>query len=163
VLQVLSEYEEHRLKENIRERKNLFLAKVAYSFDAFETGIRTLTDVLKQHGEVICTLPTPGTGDGIGFTLMVGTVESQASLAAVLPAPGVALETVPISEAARQAEARPAAATLKTAGNTVRVDIQKLDSLMAAVGELHIVKGEIGRIAADLRGQQGFTGLAVNS
>jgi len=30
------------------------------------------------------------------------------------------------------------------------------------VGELHIIKSELGRIAADLRGQQGFTGVAVN-
>jgi two-component system chemotaxis sensor kinase CheA len=33
---------------------------------------------------------------------------------------------------------------------------------MSTVGELHIIKGEIGRIAADLRGLQGFTGDAVN-
>ena len=40
VLQVLTEYEEHRLKENIRERKNLFLVRVAFSFAEFESGIR---------------------------------------------------------------------------------------------------------------------------
>src|SRR5512139_365433 len=48
VLQVLTEYEEHRLIENIRERKNLFLVRVAFSFAEFESGIRALSDILKQ-------------------------------------------------------------------------------------------------------------------
>jgi len=163
VLQVLTEYEEHRLIENIRERKNLFLVRVSFTFAEFESGIRALTDILKQHGEVICTLPTAGAGgDGIGFTIMVGTPEPQDGLAAAANLPQAAVEPVARLDDGRMPEARPEMATLKTVSNTVRVDIRKLDSLMSAVGELHIIKSELGRIAADLRGQQGFTGVAVN-
>ena len=161
VLQVLTEYEEHRLLESIRERKNLFLLRVAFSFADFEAGIRSLTEALKQHGEIICTLPTAGTGDGIGFTIMVGTSAGRDALTDAIPVPNVTLEAVPRTGDARGAEGRSGVSTLKTVSNTVRVDIHKLDSLMSSVGELHIVKGEISRIAADLRGQQGFTGLAV--
>ena len=161
VLQVLSEYEEHRLLENIRERRNLFLLRVAFSYEEFEKGIRSLTEALKLRGEIICTLPTAGTGDGIGFTIMVGTLAGREELAAAIPVPNVSIEAVPRTADARSAEARSELATLKTVSNTVRVDIHKLDSLMSFVGELHIVKGEIGRIATDLRGLQGFTGLAV--
>jgi two-component system, chemotaxis family, sensor kinase CheA len=162
VLQVLTEYEEHRLIENIRERKNLFLVKVSFSFAEFESGIRILTDTLKHHGEIICTLPTAGAGgDGIGFTIMVGTADTQEYLVTAANLPPASFEPVARLDDGRMPEARPEMATLKTVSNTVRVDIRKLDSLMSAVGELHIIKSELGRIAADLRGQQGFTGVAV--
>jgi two-component system chemotaxis sensor kinase CheA len=163
VLQVLTEYEEHRLVENIRERKNLFLIRVSFSFSEFENGIRTLTEALKQHSEIICTLPTAGAGgDGIGFTIMVGTAETQETVAASANLPAASFERVPRSDESCPPEAQPQLATLKAVSNTVRVDIHKLDSLMSTVGELHIIKGEIGRIATDLRGLQGFTGVAVN-
>lgn len=162
VLQVLTEYEEHRLIENIRERKNLFLVRVSFSFAEFENGIRALSEGLKRHGEIICTLPTAGAGgDGIGFTIVVGTGESQEELASATNLPPASFEPVPRLDDGRAPDAQPETATLKTVSNTVRVDIRKLDSLMSAVGELHIIKGELGRIAADLRGQQGFTGAAV--
>ncbi|MBS1127870.1 MAG: CheA signal transduction histidine kinase [Nitrospirae bacterium] len=162
VLQVLTEYEEHRLTENVRERKNLFLVRVSFSFAEFESGIRTLTETLKHHGEIICTLPTASAGgDGIGFTIMVGTSATQEALAAATNLPNTSFEAVPRMDDSRMQEVRPEMTTLKTVSNTVRVDIHKLDSLMSSVGELHIIKSEIGRIALDLRGQQGFTGIAV--
>jgi two-component system chemotaxis sensor kinase CheA len=162
LLQVLTEYEEHRLKENIREGKNLFLVRVSFAFAEFENGIRTLTEALKALGEIICTLPTAGTGDGIGFTIMVGTTATREALAAAIPVPNAVLEPVPRLDSAKMTDARPETASLKTVSNTVRVDIHKLDSLMSCVGELHIIKGEIGRIASDLRSLQGFTGVAVS-
>jgi two-component system chemotaxis sensor kinase CheA len=163
VLQVLTEYEEHRLTENIRERKNLFLVRVSFSFAEFESGIRTLTETLKHHGEIICTLPTASAGgDGIGFTIVVGTSEKQEALATATNLPNTSFEAVPRMDDSRMQEVRPEMTTLKTVSNTVRVDIHKLDSLMSSVGELHIIKSEIGRIAMDLRGQLGFTGIAVN-
>ena len=162
VLQVLTEYEEHRLTENVRERKNLFLVRVSFSFAEFESGIRILTETLKHHGEIICTLPTASAGgDGIGFTIMVGTSATQDALAAATNLPNTSFEAVPRMDDSRMQEVRPEMTTLKTVSNTVRVDIHKLDSLMSSVGELHIIKSEIGRIALDLRGQQGFTGIAV--
>ncbi|MHB8846539.1 MAG: chemotaxis protein CheA, partial [Nitrospirota bacterium] len=101
-------------------------------------------------------------GEGIGFTIMVGTAETREALAASANLPASSIEPVPRSDDSCPPEAQPQLGTLKAVSNTVRVDIHKLDSLMSAVGELHIIKGEIGRIAADLRGLQGFTGVAVN-
>jgi two-component system chemotaxis sensor kinase CheA len=162
MLQVLSEYEEHRLKENIRERKNIFLVRVAFSYTEFESGIRALTESLKQHGEIICTLPTAGAGDGIGFTLMVGSDAGLKELSAAMTFPNVSFEAVPRPAEQTAATQRTEMHTLKTVSNTVRVDIHKLDSLMSVVGELHIIKGEIGRIAGELREIHGFTGSAVD-
>jgi len=107
-------------------------------------------------------LPTASAGgDGIGFTIMVGTSATQEALAAATSLPNTSFEAVPRMDDSRMQEVRPEMTTLKTVSNTVRVDIRKLDSLMSSVGELHIIKSEIGRIALDLRGQQGFTGIAV--
>ncbi len=164
VLQVLTEYEEHRLKENIREGRGLFLVRASFTFADFENGIRALTETLKKQGEIICTLPMAGGGEGIGFTIMLGSGAGREALTAAVANPNVAVEEVPRSAETRAPEPqepRTETATLRTVSNTVRVDIRKLDSLMSIVGELHIVKGEIGHIAADLRSQQGFTGLAV--
>jgi len=163
ILQVLTEYEEHRLKENIRERKNLYLIKMSFSLMEFEERIRAATETLKKHGEIICTLPTAGAGgDGIGFTLVLGTSEGSDVLAAVLGLPADAVVRANRAPEAKVSEVRAEMAALKSVSNTVRVDIRKLDVLMGAVGELHLIKAELGRIAGELRGMQGFTGLAVD-
>ncbi len=164
VLQVLTEYEEHRLLENIRDRRNLFLARATFTLDEFEDGIRTLSETLKRQGEIICTLPTAGAADSIGFTIMFGTAASREAVVSEIARPNVAIDVVPRKPdvEAGKTESRSDSTTLRTVSNTVRVDIHKLDALMSVVGELHIIKGEIGRIAADLRGLLGFTGSAVN-
>jgi len=93
---------------------------------------------------------------------MVGSAEGQDALSAAIGRANATLEKVQRTDEGKAPEARAETTTLKTVSNTVRVDIHKLDGLMSNVGELHIIKGEIARIAADLRGLQGFTGLAVN-
>ncbi len=164
LLQVLTEYEEHRLNENIREHRSLFTIKTSFELSDFEKGIKKLNKALKKFGEIICTLPTSGeSGTGIGFTIVLGTSENQESLSPLLKDQKVMIEKVEYIEGVKSVEAKPeAAVTLKSASNTVRVDIYKLDSLMNLVGELHLTKSIIARLARDLRSVQGFTGFAVD-
>jgi two-component system chemotaxis sensor kinase CheA len=162
ILQVLTEYEEYRLKENIRERTNLFLVKASYELTDFESGIKALNETLKKNGEIICTLPTAGAqGIGIGFTMVVGTAKDRSSLTAALALPNVSVEPVTYRQGAKTEEAKPEAAMLKSVSNTVRVDIFRLDSLMNTVGEMHLTKNIIGRIVKELRQLQGYTGISV--
>lgn len=154
VLQVLTEYEEYRLIENLHERKNIFRLKASFDLSDFEGRIKKLNALLKQHGEIICTLPSAEAGTGIGFTIIVGTGESAESIAALISDPGVVIEQVPYAapEPAQPAQAqRTEAQAIRSASNTVRVDIYKLDSLMNIVADLHLVKNAVGRIATDLR------------
>jgi two-component system chemotaxis sensor kinase CheA len=161
ILRVLSEYEEHRLRESIRERRNLFLLKASFPLASFEHDIRNLTAAVKRCGEIICTLPTAGGAAGtIGFSILFGAAHDRASLEALCSFQGSALEQVPV--AAHGAETRTEAPTFRSASNTVRVDIKKLDRLMAVVGDLHLTKNVLGRISKDLRSVQGFTGFAVD-
>ncbi len=163
ITQVLTEYEEHRLKENIRERKNLYILKASFDLDNFEKEIKRLNALIKKHGEIICTLPTAGKdGAGIGFHIVVGTEETIDLLKSAINMPGVSIDRAPYIEELKTGEAKPDIATIKSVSNTVRVDISKLDSLMNIVGELHLAKNVIGLLSRDLRIAQGFTGLAVD-
>jgi len=163
ILQVLTEYEEHRLRECIRERKNLFLLKAQFDLMNFETAIKELNTTLKKHGEIICTLPTAGTAGGIGFTIVVGSNIDQDALKAAIIMPNIAIEKIAYSEGRKADEPKgETAGALKSASNTVRVDIYKLDSLMNLVGEMHLVKNIIGRIIREVRTMQGFTGFSVD-
>jgi two-component system chemotaxis sensor kinase CheA len=166
ILQVLTEYEEHRLRECIRERKNLFMLKAQFDFATFEIALKDLNAALKKHGEIICTLPTAGGGNGIGFSIVVGTTEDAGSFASIVSLLHVAIEKITYveerrTEDRRAEEPKADAAGLKSVSNTVRVDIYKLDSLMNVVGEMHLVKNIIGRITRELRATQGNTGISA--
>jgi len=164
LLQVLTEYEEYRLKENIKERRNLFILKISFDLNDFERGIKDLNESLKKNGEIICTLPTAGAAGGsIGFTILIGADLTLEALTSALNTPNLSLESVPYVEGPKVDEPRPGMETgaLKSVSNTVRVDIYRLDNLMNRVGEMHLTKNIIGRIARDLRSVQGFTGLSA--
>ncbi|HTF99616.1 MAG TPA: chemotaxis protein CheA [Nitrospirota bacterium] len=161
ILQVLTEYEEHRLRECIRERKNLFLLKADFDFGGFEAGIKDLNAVLKKHGEIICTLPTAG-ASGIGFTIVIGTGSDRGAVAAAVSSVNVVISTIEYREAGKGEEHKIESSALRSVSNTVRVDIYKLDSLMHTVGEMHLIKNVVSRIAKELKAADGMGVLAVD-
>ncbi|MFA5074373.1 MAG: chemotaxis protein CheA [Nitrospirota bacterium] len=163
ILQVLTEYEEHRLQECIGERKNLFLVKTEFSLAEFETAIKDLNAILKKHGEIICTLPMSGARTaGIGFSILVATADNQEQFSAAISLRSGAVEHIPYRDTVSAEEQKQENAELKSVSNTVRVDIYKLDQLMNIVGEMHLVKNIIGRIGKELRVQQGFVGISMD-
>jgi two-component system, chemotaxis family, sensor kinase CheA len=165
LLQVLTEYEEYRLTENIREHKNLFTLKASFELADFESGIKTLNEVLKKNAEIICTLPTAGAaGGGIGFTIVAGAEKTREELSTALDMRNVSIDPVPYLERRRTDEPRTAvdAGALRSVSNTVRVDIYRLDSLMSTVGDMHLTKNIIGRIVKDLRAMQGFAHVSMD-
>ena len=161
---MLTEFEEYRLTENIKEHKNLFTVQVAFDLSNFEKGIKSLNKTMKKHGEIICTLPSADTsGNDIGFTLLVGTEKGQEQLRSAIKMPNSLIEKIPYVEGVKTEEQKPdTEGALRSVSNTVRVDISRLDTLMNMVGEMHMTKNVIGRIARDLRAAQGFTCFAVD-
>jgi two-component system chemotaxis sensor kinase CheA len=178
ILGTLTEYEEHRLLENIRAGNALYRVETRLSFETFDRELGELTERLKRIGEVVSTLPSsdeasPGT---ISFELVVGTAAAPAEVAAALA--GLPAQAHPVGRRDRRGEAPAAAArpvpaaaapeaaeegaegslTLRSLSETVRVDIRKLDNLMNIVGELVINKTTIGRISRDLAGREGSAG-----
>lgn len=79
VLSVLTEYEEHRLKENIRRGRNLFMLRTSFDLSNFDLGLAELDAALKSLGEVITKLPSSKAAEAgsISFDIIVGSDTSS--------------------------------------------------------------------------------------
>ncbi|MBE0597004.1 MAG: Hpt domain-containing protein, partial [Desulfuromonadales bacterium] len=177
ILSVLTEYEEHRLLENLKRKRQLLRVTADFSLVSFDQDLAEITDLLKNHGEVISTLPCPGSlSDRISFQVLFGTTESVASIAALVGrenirvealAPGAEAAAAPPSTAGTEwlptlehdeegagiGSAGLEGASLRSVSRTVRVDIDKLDQLMNIVGDLVLAKGSIVEISDRLKAQ----------
>ena len=89
VLRTLTEYEEHRLRENLRRGRHVAFVDATFEVDAFEAGLSTLSEALRSHGELISTLPSPGDGgeSQIRFSLLTASPLTADELAGRIEAP----------------------------------------------------------------------------
>lgn len=104
ILGVLTEYEEHRLRENIRLGRRLYRVHASFDLLAIDVGIEALKGKMKEFGEVITYLPSADASadDRIDLDILVGSDRPLADIAA-----GVAEDGVTVHELTR---GRPAAA-----------------------------------------------------
>lgn len=58
VLGALTEYEEHRLLDNLTKGKNIFNVHTSFELTTFDQELSVASDALKKCGEVISTLPS---------------------------------------------------------------------------------------------------------
>ncbi|HEY5973228.1 MAG TPA: chemotaxis protein CheA, partial [Geobacteraceae bacterium] len=179
ILNAFTEYEEHRLQENIRRGRQLYSILASFDLTTFDKDLSDLTDSLKKVGEVISTLPSVGGGSlesTIDFEIIFGADKGLTDVAAAvdrsevsvrqLGTTGVGVATaapaattlpaVPAQPAEQGAPPLPAAQageggmTAKSMSRTVRVDIGKLDDLMNIVGELVLSHATIADLAIRL-------------
>src|SRR5262249_18317326 len=78
-----TEYEEHRLRENVRKGVNLFSIRLALDNATFDQELREITEILANYGEIISTLPsfdTTAGPDKMVFRLIFGTAEKEDGL-----------------------------------------------------------------------------------
>ena len=159
----LTEYEEHRLLENVRLGKHILSIEVRFDFADFDEKLRALSGGLSESGEVISTLPAIDDtgGNGIAFRLLYGSTLDDAAVSALAPegkvtslrratapaAAGVAGITLP-------AEVVEEELSLRSQSQTVRVDIAKLDHVMNIVGELIIEKTQLEALTRSTEVQQ---------
>jgi two-component system, chemotaxis family, sensor kinase CheA len=168
ILGILTEYEEHRLLENFKKGHTLLRVKATFELASFDQELAEVTEVLKKQGEVISTLPCPGDFSArIGFQILFGTSSTVEQIATLLERENVLVELIEEKEAKspsqeKQAEKPPLATdakesqegvgiSLRSISRTVRVDIDKLDSLMNVVGELVLAKGAVATICERLK------------
>ncbi len=172
---VLTEYEEHRLRENVKAGKAIWRARAAFEMASFDRGLSDLSSRIKTVGEVVSTLPAAAamSGDKIAFDLVFGSAAPREQVEASLAGSGA--ELLPVAAAA-PAEAprappphaaaegpRPAEAEAKAvpAIQTVRVDIRKLDRLMGIVAELVQAKSNLLAVAKAAGGER-YTAIFSN-
>lgn len=60
VIGALTEYEEHRLLDNLNKGKGIFNVHTSFELSTFDLELAKVSDVLKTCGEVISTLPSMG-------------------------------------------------------------------------------------------------------
>jgi len=155
----LTEYEEHRLLENVRAGKHILSLQVTFDFTDFDERLRSLTANLSEAGEVISTLPAIPTGNvnGIAFRLLYGSTLDIDAVQILAPEAAV---TSLRKESKAAAQPAPAVAepeeemSLRSLSQTVRVDIGKLDHVMNIVGELIIEKTQLESLARAMTVQQ---------
>ncbi|MCX7770949.1 MAG: chemotaxis protein CheA [Proteobacteria bacterium] len=171
LLQVLTEYEEHRFQENIRKGKKIFAIKFVFTLEEFDERLNEITNILKTKGEVISTLPKPSDTPGkINFTIIYATdskeedipikdkyeyeINSLTEESNISVSPSFTKKE-PIQQEPQQTQ-------LKSISNTVRVDITKLDYVMNIVGELVTQKSELARLIENAKKYINNEDLALN-
>jgi len=149
IVKVLSEYEEHRLKANIKDGKSIYLLKAIFGLSTFDTSLEELTQKIKTMGELISTLPTSADiPDGsIGFNLMFASSamphEFQEELAHDIDVLVQPKRAVPQKQEKQEI-------SMKSSTTTVRVDIDKLDRILNTIGELTLAKDAVRRIGSEI-------------
>jgi len=164
ILNVLSEYEEHRLKANIREGKNIFLVRVVFPFESFDRELAGLTEKIKEAGELLSTLPTSEDvpAGHIGFNLLVGSASPPEEMEKVVGQKVTVLYSLMGREKQKKAD-DVGSASLKSISTTVRVDIEKLDRILNTIGELNLAKGAVKRIGVELFQEYGYQPLIIDT
>jgi two-component system chemotaxis sensor kinase CheA len=186
LLRALTEYEEHRLRENMRLGRRILLVEATFEVLSFDDGLAELTRGVREAGEVLSTLPSPGAvpESQIRFGLLVATelaaeelmrrvrvpdarcrvvYEADAVGASQPGGPGVPATAESTRESPRAqvlASPEPESESLRSISETVRVDIRRLDELMNLVGDLWVQRGALGAIAARLTGVSGAARIA---
>ncbi len=180
-LSSLTEYEEHRLKENLKEGVPLYRVHAPLALASFERDLGALTTAVQSTGELITSLPStdPG-GRFLIFDLLLASTQSIEELTRLLEPVG-AQQVERIDRGRAPAPPRPApiaddvevdgevdgdavaaTTTMRHVTETVRVDIKKLDELMGIVGELVLARGGLTRVTNELKSEIGFRGIAVD-
>ena len=174
LMRALTEYEEHRLRENVNRGRGIFVIDVDFEIANFEEGLAQTSSAIREAGEVLSTLPSPGdapdshirfsllTAADLGAEALAERLEvdpeavrtARAPAAAASPADATAdLDTADealVPADAGEAVDAPDGPTLKSISDTVRVDIKKLDELMNLVGELALQRAAIKSVATRL-------------
>jgi two-component system chemotaxis sensor kinase CheA len=117
VLGVLTEYEEHRLKENLRMGRRIYKVHAAFDLLAIDVGIEALKDKMKAYGEVITYLPSADSSadDRIELDILLGSKASIPEISAgigdsaitVTELAGAGGEPEPVSSAGMVVEPEP--------------------------------------------------------
>ncbi len=168
IANVLTAYEEARLRENISKGRNFLRVKASFALENFDQALKQLQEKLKQHGEIITIMPSSSesSGEGIEFDLIVASKESADKVLEKLKGDVVSIETLSFSGITKETfEGAPLPdkkakegeqLSIRSIGKTVRVDIRKLDSIVNILGELTVSKILIERIFNLIREKEGY-------
>jgi two-component system chemotaxis sensor kinase CheA len=78
VLGALTEYEEHRLLDNLNKGKSIYNVHTSFELTTFDVELGQVSEILKMSGEIISTLPSMGGNmeTHIDFDILFGSIRS---------------------------------------------------------------------------------------
>jgi two-component system chemotaxis sensor kinase CheA len=111
VLSVLTEYEEHRLRQNIKQGVALYRLRVSFALASIDTALEDLKARARPIAELITYLPSMGGGndDLIELEVLLASRTDVGQLREVLCSDDAVLEAVPRKGAERRPTVVPAA------------------------------------------------------
>ncbi|MEO6953204.1 MAG: chemotaxis protein CheA [Polyangia bacterium] len=173
LLSVLTEYEEHRLRQSVTEGRQLYLVKATFSIESLDSGLRDVKATLQPLGETLAFLPGADAASptDLDLDILFASLQRMSDITEALAerrcrvvaiprvgapppvkssAPGLRASALRVELDAEE----PLEASLRSVAQTVRVDIRKLDSLMNLVGELGNVRAGLDEVLDVLRQQR---------
>jgi two-component system chemotaxis sensor kinase CheA len=110
---VLTEYEEHRLRQTLQEGLTLVRIRVRFALATIDSALEDLKSSVKGYGEIITYLPSDSGGDAenIDLEILMASAESVENLRELIRAPNVVVEEIRRRSDATGHPAPPAAAT----------------------------------------------------
>ena len=178
ILNVLTEYEEHRLIANISKSRAIHLLSMDFDLSSFDQELAEVCQQLKQNGEIISTLPSAGElTDRIAFQILFASALERKDFEPLLGLDTLKIKNCSPDKKIQQSAFDPEgveniedmatledpndgnkadsdldmSSSLRSISRTVRVDIEKLDLLMNIVGELALSKNSIVEICERIR------------
>ncbi len=78
----LTEYEEHRLQDNLSRGRSIYIIHTSFDLSTFDQELARISDQLKTYGEVISVLPSVGGNmeTHIDFDILFGTTRQSDDL-----------------------------------------------------------------------------------
>src|SRR5262249_18057245 len=112
---VLTEYEEHRIAENLRQGIKLWRVGASFALSDFDQGLSKLSAAMRGIGEVISTLPALSASDGMACGVIVGTSVGEDRVGLALKGLPASLSELRRRQAENVASEPPALPTARTA------------------------------------------------
>ena len=107
VLGALTEYEEHRLLDNITKGRSIFTVHTSFELETFDQELSAITELLKSSGEVISTLPSVGGNleTHIDFEILFGSTRQLNDLKGLVQSDAVTVSQLGAGPNAGSAQA----------------------------------------------------------
>ncbi len=136
----LTEYEEHRLKDNLAKGRTIFNIHTSFDLSTFDTELSSVTDILKGCGEVISTLPSVGVNleTNIDFEILFGSKSSLDELKATVERDSISVTQLgsalpPVEPPVATAPAPPLTETTTAGYDNGQQGVVAADKMQAAV------------------------------
>ena len=179
LVNALTQYEEHRLRESLASGAEVWLVEVSLDLETFDGELRTLIASLNEGGEVIGTLPSYTGGDnGLCFLLLYASREDADR---VLERAGPDVKVHPAGSMPHGSVAGPGHVPSPAADgpptppeevepegdrwlgerrSSLRVNLERLDRLMNNVGELIVSRQRLTTLVRQLGENSETRGVA---